>query len=37
MTIAIAAVAFVGLFIGWAVLPTIIKRRHTASEAEDED
>ncbi len=37
MTIAIAAIAFVGLFIGWAILPTIIKRHHAASEAEDEE
>jgi len=37
MTIVIAAIAFVGLFIGWAVLPTFIKRHHAASETQDED
>lgn len=32
MTIIIAAATFVGLFLVWAVVPTIVKKRHAANE-----
>jgi|GEM_PF-4646640 len=35
MTIVIAAVTFVGLFIALAVVPTIVKKRHAAAETEE--
>ncbi len=32
MEIVIAGISFVGLFVAWAVVPTIIKKRHADTE-----
>ncbi|MBM2824747.1 MAG: hypothetical protein HW402_411 [Dehalococcoidales bacterium] len=34
MEIVIAGISFVGLFVAWAVMPTIIKKHHADTETE---